>query len=56
MIHPAATIPPLDGKHPRIHEIASIAPGARIVRGETIGAETRVGYNCAPRAARGLNG
>ena len=47
---PWATILPLDGKVPRIHNSAFIAPGARIVGDVEIGPEASVWYNCVVRA------
>ena len=49
MIHPYATVLPFEGKHPRIHETAFIAPGARIIGDVTIHAEASVWYNCVLR-------
>ena len=44
------TILPLNGKAPRIHSSAFIAPGARIVGDVEIGAEASIWYNCVVRA------
>jgi carbonic anhydrase/acetyltransferase-like protein (isoleucine patch superfamily) len=47
---PGATILPLHGKTPRIHESAFIAPGCRIIGDVEIGPEASVWYNCVIRA------
>lgn len=47
---PWATILPLHGKTPRIHDSAFIAPGCRIVGDVEIGPEASVWYNCVVRA------
>jgi carbonic anhydrase/acetyltransferase-like protein (isoleucine patch superfamily) len=47
---PGATILPLHGKAPRIHDSAFIAPGARIIGDVAIGPEASVWYNCVVRA------
>ncbi|BBC71430.1 gamma carbonic anhydrase family protein [Altererythrobacter sp. B11] len=46
---PWATILPFEGKVPRIHESAFVAPGARIIGDVTIGPEASVWYNCVLR-------
>jgi gamma-carbonic anhydrase len=46
---PGATILPFEGKHPRIHESAFIAPGARIIGDVEVGAEASIWYNCVLR-------
>jgi carbonic anhydrase/acetyltransferase-like protein (isoleucine patch superfamily) len=47
---PWATILPLHGKAPRIHQSAFIAPGARVVGDVEIGPEASIWYNCVVRA------
>ncbi len=47
---PGATILPLHGKAPRIHETAFVAPGCRIIGDVEIGPEASVWYNCVIRA------
>ena len=47
--YPDATILPLDGKVPRIHETAFIAPGCRIIGDVEIGPEASIWYNCVLR-------
>jgi gamma-carbonic anhydrase len=47
---PGATILPLQGKAPQIHDSAFVAPGARIIGDVTIGPEASVWYNCVVRA------
>jgi carbonic anhydrase/acetyltransferase-like protein (isoleucine patch superfamily) len=47
---PGATILPLHGRAPRIHESAFIAPGCRIIGDVEIGSEASVWYNCVIRA------
>ena len=44
------TIAALDGKAPRIHPSAFIAPGCRIIGDVEIGADVSVWYNCVIRA------
>ena len=46
---PGATILPFGGVHPRIHESAFVAPGARIIGDVTIGPEASIWYNCVLR-------
>src|SRR5690606_20674812 len=46
---PWAAILPFEGKVPRIHETAFVAPGARIIGDVTIGPEASVWYNCVLR-------
>ncbi|KAJ8135837.1 hypothetical protein OY671_010950, partial [Metschnikowia pulcherrima] len=43
------TILPLDGKVPRIHETAFVAPGCRIIGDVEIGPEASIWYNCVSR-------
>ncbi len=40
----------LNGKSPKIHESAFIAPGCRIIGDVTIGADASIWYNCVIRA------
>ena len=47
---PDVTILPYQGKHPRIHDSAFIAPGCRIIGDVEIGAEASIWYNCVIRA------
>lgn len=47
---PGATILPLHGKTPRIHETAFVAPGCRIIGDVEIGPEASIWYNCVIRA------
>lgn len=47
--YPDATILSLDGKVPRIHETAFIAPGCRIIGDVEIGPEASIWYNCVLR-------
>lgn len=47
---PGATILPLHGKAPRIHETAFIAPGCRIIGDVEIGPDASIWYNCVIRA------
>ncbi len=49
-MHPEASIITINGKTPRIHETAFIAPGARIIGDVEIGANASVWYNCVLRA------
>ncbi|WP_206436004.1 gamma carbonic anhydrase family protein [Altericroceibacterium xinjiangense] len=49
MRHEGATILPFEGKVPRIHETAFIAPGARIIGDVTIGPNASIWYNCVLR-------
>lgn len=44
------TIIPLNGKSPKIHDSAFIAPGAVIIGDVEIGAEASIWYNCVIRA------
>lgn len=46
---PGAMILPYEGKVPKIHDTAFIAPGARIIGDVTIGPEASVWYNCVLR-------
>lgn len=48
--HPGATIIPIHGKTPRIHETAFIAPGCTIIGDVEIGAGSSIWYNCVLRA------
>jgi gamma-carbonic anhydrase len=43
------TIAPIDGKHPRIHSSAFIAPGCRIMGDVEIGPDSSIWYNCVVR-------
>ena len=43
------TIAPIDGKYPRIHSSAFIAPGCRIMGDVEIGPDSSVWYNCVIR-------
>lgn len=44
------TIAAIDGKYPRIHSSAFIAPGCRIVGDVEIGPDSSIWYNCVVRA------
>ena len=44
------TIAPINGKAPRIHPSAFIAPGCRIIGDVEIGADASIWYNCVIRA------
>ena len=44
------TIAPFNGKSPRIHPSAFIAPGCRIIGDVEIGADASIWYNCVIRA------
>lgn len=44
------TVVPLDGKAPRIHSSAFIAPGCRIIGDVEIGPDASIWYNCVLRA------
>lgn len=48
--HPGATIIPIHGKTPKIHETAFIAPGTTIIGDVEIGAGSSIWYNCVLRA------
>jgi carbonic anhydrase/acetyltransferase-like protein (isoleucine patch superfamily) len=48
-LYPGATILPLNGVSPRIHETAFIAPGARVIGDVEIGPGASVWYNCVLR-------
>lgn len=48
--HRDITIISFNGKTPRIHDSAFIAPGCRIIGDVTIGPESSVWYNCVLRA------
>ncbi|QJB70061.1 gamma carbonic anhydrase family protein [Parasphingorhabdus halotolerans] len=41
---------PFNGKTPKIHESAFIAPGCKVIGDVTIGAEVSIWYNCVIRA------
>lgn len=43
------TIAPIDGKYPRIHSSAFIAPGCRIMGDVEIGPDASIWYNCVVR-------
>ena len=45
-----ALILPFNGKTPKIHESAFIAPGCKIIGDVTIGPEVSIWYNCVIRA------
>ncbi len=47
---PGVNIVPINGKAPRIHETAFIAPGCTIIGDVEIGAGSSVWYNCVLRA------
>lgn len=47
---PDVTILPWQGKHPRIHDSAFIAPGCRIIGDVEIGPDASIWYNCVIRA------
>lgn len=47
---PDITIAPINGKAPRIHSSAFIAPGCRIIGNVEIGPDASVWYNCVIRA------
>jgi len=47
--YPGATILPMGGQSPRIHETAFVAPGARVIGDVEIGAGASVRYNCVLR-------
>ncbi len=44
------TLIAIDGKYPRIHDSAFIAPGTRIIGDVRIGPEASIWYNCVLRA------
>lgn len=48
-MYPAVSIIPLNGKTPRIHESAFIAPGCRIIGDVEIGPDVSIWYNCVLR-------
>lgn len=48
-MHTDVSIITLNGKTPRIHESAFIAPGCRIIGDVEIGAEASIWYNCVIR-------
>ncbi len=50
MIRPDITIAEFNGKAPRIHDSAFIAPGTRIIGDVRIGPEASIWYNCVLRA------
>lgn len=47
--YPDVSIIPLNGKTPRIHESAFIAPGCRIIGDVEIGPDVSIWYNCVLR-------
>lgn len=47
---PGVNIIPINGKTPRIHDSAFIAPGCTIIGDVEIGAESSIWYNCVVRA------
>ena len=49
-MHPDVSIITLNGKTPRIHESAFIAPGCRIIGDVEIGPDVSIWYNCVIRA------
>lgn len=48
-MYPDVSIIPLNGKSPRIHESAFIAPGCRIIGDVEIGPDVSIWYNCVLR-------
>ncbi|MBA4086594.1 MAG: gamma carbonic anhydrase family protein [Novosphingobium sp.] len=48
-MYPDVSIIPLNGKAPRIHESAFIAPGCRIIGDVEIGPDVSIWYNCVLR-------
>ena len=46
---PGVTLAPFNGKFPRIHDSAWIAPGCRIIGDVEIGPDSSVWYNCVIR-------
>lgn len=48
-MHPDVSIITLNGKTPRIHESAFIAPGCRIIGDVEIGPDVSIWYNCVIR-------
>ena len=50
MIHQDVSIISFNGKTPRIHPSAFIAPGCRIIGDVTIGPDVSIWYNCVLRA------
>ncbi len=46
---PEVTLLPFNGKHPRIHSSAFIAPGCRIIGDVEIGPDASIWYNCVIR-------
>ncbi|TXI09903.1 MAG: gamma carbonic anhydrase family protein [Novosphingobium sp.] len=48
-MYPDVSIIPLNGKTPRIHESAFIAPGCRIIGDVEIGPDVSIWYNCVLR-------
>ncbi len=50
MHRPDVTIAAINGKAPRIHDSAFIAPGTRIIGDVRIGPEVSIWYNCVLRA------
>ncbi|AMK23776.1 gamma carbonic anhydrase family protein [Sphingobium sp. SJ10-10] len=48
--HPEASIIPFNGKTPKIHPSAFIAPGCRIIGDVEIGPDVSIWYNCVIRA------
>lgn len=50
LARPEVTILPHQGKHPRIHDSAFIAPGCRIIGDVEIGPDVSIWYNCVIRA------
>lgn len=49
-VHPETSIIPFNGKVPRIHDSAFIAPGCRIIGDVDIGPDVSIWYNCVIRA------
>lgn len=49
MTQPDITVLPFNGKSPRIHSSAFIAPGCRIIGDVEIGADASIWYNCVIR-------
>lgn len=50
IIRPGVNIIPINGKTPRIHDSAFIAPGCSIIGDVEIGADSSIWYNCVLRA------
>ena len=50
MNRPGVTIVPINGKTPKIHDSAFVAPGCVLVGDVEIGADSSIWYNCVLRA------